>query len=171
MTANNQKSSRALFKTNNILKENKELLLAEKIKFKLQKQLISLFSNLEIEVHFTPCAVESTLIDSTSNLSTIPQEIIFESAKIAEKIAPKTKDIKIYSKLKNCSSQLELSLNEEFAKHSKTFQKIDLINGAKTNEKSRKRIATINVLRRERLSVELKKDLGNQELTRRKLYL
>lgn len=166
-----QKSFNFLLKISNEMEERKNLVLVKKIRSKLENQLIPLHPNLEFEVYLTPQRIDVTLIDSVSDLLRFPQELIFKAAKNIEKLVPKDKDIKIYSKLKNNNSQLEISLNEEVEKHSNTFQKIDLITGIKANKKSRKRIATINVLRRERLSGELRRDLGDQELKRRQLYL
>jgi hypothetical protein len=171
MTTINQKSFNFLLKISNEMEERKNLVLVKKIRSKLENQLIPLHPNLEFEVCLTPQRIDVTLIDSVSDLLRFPQELIFKAAKNIEKLVPKDKDIKIYSKLKNNNSQLEISLNEELEKHSNTFHKIDLIAGIKANKKSRKRIATINVLRRERLSAELRRDLGDQELKRRQLYL
>ncbi|NJM77406.1 MAG: hypothetical protein HC852_18500 [Acaryochloridaceae cyanobacterium RU_4_10] len=167
----NQKSFDFLSKIRNHLEERKNLVLVKRIRSKLENQLVSLHPNLEFEVCLTPQRIDVTLIDSVSDLLNFPQELIFKAAKNIEKLVPKNKDIKIYSKLKNNNPHLEISLNEELEKHSNTFQKIDLITGIKANKKSRKRIATINVLRRERLSAELRRDLGDQELQRRQLYL
>jgi hypothetical protein len=171
MTSRGRKSFDFLSKISNGLQERKNLVLVKKIRSELENQLRSLHPNLEFEVCLTPQRIDVTLVDSVSDLLRFPQELIFKAAKNIEKLVPQNKDIKIYSKLKNNNSQLEISLNEEVEKHSNTFQKIDLITGIKANKKSRKRIATINVLRRERLSGELRRDLGDQELKRRQLYL
>jgi hypothetical protein len=103
----------------------------------------------------------------------VSQVHIISIAKIIVKETPEKFDVKIYFKLGENLPDLVLSLNEETKKHYYAFDRIERVFTLKdrTVKRNRTRMATVNVLRRERLSKELRDELDEQELTRRKLYL
>jgi hypothetical protein len=125
--------------------------------------------NIEVDIKTTSEGLEITLTDLTQQFSIFPQYVVSKVAKVSEKLTRKNKDFIIYSVLPGSMPKKEFSLHEEINKFQTSFLKINSVIGIKNNESKRPRIATINLVSRERLSIELAKELGSQELKRRKL--
>jgi hypothetical protein len=157
--------------------------LSAKLKNKISRQIQK--ENLDVDFQLSindSKNIVDVVIVSKSLIRKIPQMLIIKIAEIVVKGTPEKFDVKIYSKSGEDPLDLVLSLNEETEKHYVFFDKIERVFTLKdkTLKRNRKRIATVNAIRRERMSRylwdELQEKLGGddpvkEEITRRKLYL
>jgi hypothetical protein len=110
------------------------------------------------------------IIKNTENLLSIPQALIFESARVAAKSTHKNQNIRVYSQKKNGNTKLEFSMEHEIEKHFLLFSKVDKIISIKKTSPIN-RIAIVNVVRREKLAREFYEENHEQEIIKSKLYL
>lgn len=152
-----------------------------KLVIKLNKKISRIITKNNLEVNFqindydVICKnkIVEVVLTSTKANCKVSQLSIISVAEVIIRNTPRNLDVKIYSKIGDDFPILELSLNEETEKHYSTFDRIERVVTLKdeTLKRNRKRIATLNVLRRERISKVLGEEVGEEELKRRQLYL